>query len=82
MSLGNNGRIASQGTVTSAKDKGIAEEAGDETEVDNIDDVDEDYKVGEDGDGDNKAKFKDGKLVIAEEIQLGHVNRKSCTFYN
>ncbi|KAJ3531222.1 hypothetical protein NM688_g7605 [Phlebia brevispora] len=85
VSLGNDGQIASQGSISDvlAKDKELAEELERETQADDTDDVDEDYNVGEDGDGDgdDKAKPKDGKLVIAEEIQLGHVQRKSFMLF-
>lgn len=72
MSLGTDGRISSQGSLSSAlaKDKKLAKEAIEEAQVDNKaeETVDESDPVAE-----SAAPKKDGKLIVAEEISEGHV---------
>ena len=76
VSLGTDGRIASSGTVATvlASDSTLAKEVEYEKRVD-----EEDIEANEGDDHDDEVKEKkDGKLVIAEEIELGHVSQKSC----
>ena len=72
VSLGTDGRIASQGTLSSAlaKDKKLAKEAAEEAQVEDKAEhtVDESEPVAE-----SAAPKKDGKLIVAEEISEGHV---------
>lgn len=72
VSLGTDGRIATQGTLSSvlAKDKKLAAEAVVEAEVADKAEhtVDESEPAAE-----NAAPKKDGKLIVAEEISEGHI---------
>ena len=72
VSLGTDGRIASQGSHSSAlaKDKTLAKEAAAEAEVTNK----AEHTVDEAEPAEEAAAPKsDGKLIVAEEIQEGHV---------
>lgn len=73
VSLGTDGRVQSQGTLSKvlAKDDKLAEELAEESEEikkaqDEVDHVDPDDEVA--------PKKGDGKLVVAEEISEGHVS--------
>ena len=81
VSLGTDGRVASQGTLSKAlaKDQTLSREFGDqreelkksESEVDAVEPDDE-----------AAPKKSDGKLVVAEEISEGHVSwqaRECCS---
>ncbi|KAI8982789.1 multidrug resistance-associated ABC transporter [Trametes punicea] len=80
VSLGTDGRVASQGTLSKvlAKDKKLSEELAEEreeiqkaeTEVDHIDPDDE-----------AAPKKSDGKLVVAEEIAEGHIGWPALRLY-
>ena len=69
MSLTIDGAIASQGSVAVVLGPGF------DAAEDDLDDFEnEDERIVKTDDD----KEKDGKLVIAEEIDLGHVSRKTC----
>ena len=69
LSIGINGHIAAQGTVDN-----VLGERADQTQLEEIyqreDIVDESV--------DKNEKKSDGKLVIAEEVALGHVQWSAC----
>ena len=71
VSLTIDGSIASQGAVATVLGSEFAAQADDDD-----DDEQEENKSAADEKAENKS---DGKLVIAEEIELGHVSRKTCT---
>lgn len=75
VALGTDGRIVSQGNVADAlaRNKALAKELKHEEEAIELDEHEED----EDAPGDKK-----GKLVVAEEVELGHVSRDACTWQN
>lgn len=79
VTLGIDGRIASQGSVSDvlAKDSALAEEIEHEKMIVELDEGDEEIV---DQTDDIDAKASKGKLVIAEEVQLGHVSKKSCKY--
>ena len=73
ISLGTDGRVASQGTLSKvlAKDHKLFEEVAEEREElkkaeDEVDAVDPDSE--------DAPKKSDGKLVVAEEVSEGHVS--------
>ena len=75
VSLGTDGRIATQGSVSDAlkKNKALAEEVKHEEEAVELDET-EDRVEG-------PAEEKKGKLVLAEEIEEGHVSREACKYF-
>ena len=72
VAMGSDGRIVSQGTVADAlaHDKTLAKGLKHEEEAVELDESEEDAETTLD---------KTGKLVVAEEVELGHVSRESCT---
>ena len=72
VSLGTDGRIATQGSVKDAikKNKALAKELKHEDEAVELDEAEERLE----GPGEDKK----GKLVLAEEIEEGHVTREAC----
>ena len=72
VSLTIDGSIASQGAVAIVLGSEFAVQADDD------DDEQEENKSAADEKAENKSG---GKLFIAEEIELGHVSRKTCTSY-
>ncbi|KAJ3558885.1 hypothetical protein NM688_g664 [Phlebia brevispora] len=74
VSLGTDGRIASQGTTSEvlAGVPELAEEMRHEEEVIELDEHEEET---------GKAAEVKGKLVVAEEIEVGHVSRSSYRLY-
>lgn len=80
VSLGANGRIVSQGSISEAivKDDTFAAEVAKDQEV-----FDKEAEV-IDGLEEPKADAKksDGKLVMSEEIAEGHVSWPACWFYS
>ncbi len=80
VSLGTNGKIASQGSVTDAlaKDSRLEEEFTHEKEAIELGvDVDEDEKDLEDG-----KERTDGKLTVAEEVRMGNVSKGACKSFD
>lgn len=79
VSLGTDGRIASQGSLSSAlsKNKKLAHKAKAEMEEADKDQTVVDQPEAE-GEG---AKKSDGKLIVAEEIQEGHVSWQARAYY-
>ena len=77
VSLGSDGRILSQGSLSTAlaKNKKLSAEMKEET--DELKKADNDVDVVE---PDEPAKKGDGKLVVAEEIAEGHVGWPARTF--
>jgi hypothetical protein len=79
VSLGSNGRIASQGSISEAiaKDVTFAAEVAKDQEVlekeAEVIDTPEEPKA--------DAKKSDGKLVMSEEIAEGHVSWPACRFH-
>lgn len=75
VSLGTDGQIASQGSVSDAlaKNSELAEEVKQEEEAIELD---ENENEAEDAPADDAA----GKLVLAEEIEEGHVSKAACEF--
>ncbi len=75
VSIGVDGRIASQGSVSEAlaKDSKLAEEFKHEEEAIELD---------ENEDVDEVAGTTDGKLIVAEEIEVGHVSLGACMFFS
>lgn len=78
VSLGANGRIISQGSISEAiaKDVKLAAEVAKEQEV--LDKEAEVIDTPEEPKAD--AKKSEGKLVMAEEIREGHVSWPACSF--
>jgi ABC-type multidrug transport system ATPase subunit len=78
VSMGADGRIVSSGppSETILKDRALAEQVAHEQEA-----VDLDAEFDEEADDDTKAAAKGAKLVVAEEIQQGHVTWKSVKLY-
>ena len=74
VSLGSDGRISSQGSVSDAfaTDEDFADEVEHEMEALELDEHEEDL--------DTPAGEQNGKLVLAEEIVEGHVSRSACAF--
>lgn len=77
VSLGNDGRILSQGSVQDAiaHDAALAEEIKHEEETIELDEA-------ESQTFDEPKKPKSGQLVVAEEIADGHVSWHSCKSYH
>lgn len=75
VALGTDGRIISQGSVADAlaHNKALATELKHEEEAVELEEHEEDAEAPVD---------KKGKLVVAEEIELGHVSRDACTCQN
>lgn len=75
VSLTNDGYIASQGSVTDAvaKDATLAEQIKHEEEAVELDEIEETQTTKP---ADDLAKK--GKLVVAEEIAVGHVSWRAC----
>ena len=72
VSLGTDGRIATQGNINDAlkKNKALAKEVKHEEEAAELDETEERVE--------GTAEDKKGKLVLAEEIEEGHVSREAC----
>ena len=81
VALGNDGRITSQGSVADAlaQNQTLAKEVKHEEQA-----VELDENEDEDKDAEEDAATGDstGKLVVAEEIELGHVSRSACTSHH
>lgn len=76
VSLGTDGTVSSQGSVSDAlaKDSKLLQEAAKDQEVLE--------KTEEEVDGvapEGKPKEAEGKLIMAEEVEEGHVSLESCT---
>ncbi|PCH35585.1 hypothetical protein WOLCODRAFT_107550 [Wolfiporia cocos MD-104 SS10] len=80
VSLGTNGRVLSQGTLSNAleHDAKLAAEVADELAA--IDRAEEEIDADNEDDKD-KEKKPDGKLVVAEEIAVGHVGWPALKLY-
>ena len=80
VSLGTDGRVVSQGTLSKvlAKDdklsKELAEEQAEMAKAEN--EVD-----GDEPDEEAAPKKTDGKLIVEEEIAEGHISWASCKFF-
>ncbi|CCM01503.1 uncharacterized protein FIBRA_03559 [Fibroporia radiculosa] len=78
VSLGTDGRILSQGALSTAlsKDKKLLKELSEENkEIEKAEQaIDESEPAGE-------AKKADGKLIVAEEVSVGHVSWKALTMF-
>ena len=74
VSLGTDGHIQSQGSLSKivAKDAHLAEELAEEQQE--IAKIENEVDQVEADEGDSAAKTSDGKLVVAEEISVGHVS--------
>lgn len=79
------GHIVSQGSVRDAlaKDKALAEELKHEEEAMELDEHEEAEASGSDDPAapGEPTKAKEGKLVVAEEIEVGHVSWKACAYF-
>ena len=73
VSLGADGCILSQGSVSDAiaKDDSLAKEMKHEQEAIELDE--------DEGEDEIAAEDKKGKLVVSEEIEIGHVSWPACT---
>jgi ABC-type multidrug transport system ATPase subunit len=79
VSLGSDGRIIATGSPseTVLKDRALAEQVAHEQEALELDaDIDE-----EDEEDDKKAAAKGSKLVVAEEVQQGHISWKAMKLF-
>jgi ABC-type multidrug transport system ATPase subunit len=79
VSLGTDGRIIATGSPseTVLKDRALAEQVAHEQEALELDaDFDE-----EEDDDDKKAAAKGSKLVVAEEVQQGHISWKAVKLF-
>lgn len=76
VSLGTDGRVASQGSMAKvlAKDKGLSKEIEEENEV-----IEKAEHTVDDQQPIEETKKSDGKLIVAEEISVGHVSWPACT---
>jgi hypothetical protein len=77
ISIGKDGRILSQGTVSDAlaKDKKLAAEAIQNKQATERAEGEVDHT------GPGEAKEADGKLVVKEEIEEGHVSWSACASF-
>jgi ABC-type glutathione transport system ATPase component len=75
--MGKNGRILDQGLVSNviAKDKSLA------AEVSKIEEAAEKAEMLIDSEGESEVKQADGKLIIEEEIEEGHVSKSARTCF-
>ncbi len=75
VSIGADGCIASQGSVseTLAKDSKLVEEFKHEEEAIELDENEDETEA-------NDSEVKDGKLIVAEEVEEGHVSIGACKF--
>ncbi|KAI0711030.1 hypothetical protein C8T65DRAFT_739602 [Cerioporus squamosus] len=80
VSLGTDGRVQSQGTLSKilAKDDKLAEELAEETEEIKKAETEVDHV---DPDDDAAPQKTDGKLIVAEEISEGHVSWQALRMY-
>ena len=78
VSLGNDGQIVSEGSVSDAlaKNSELAEEFKHEEEAIELDED----ESSEQPDTSLVAEDKSGTLVLAEEIEEGHVSGAACTY--
>ena len=78
VSLGTDGRIASQGSVSDAiaKNKELAEEVKHEEKAIELDEEESPEESEETAEEANAS----GKLVLAEEIEEGHVSKDACEY--
>ncbi|KAI0317990.1 hypothetical protein OF83DRAFT_1118292 [Amylostereum chailletii] len=78
VSLGVDGHIASRGTVSDALavNKALQHEVQEEKEV-----IEKSDKEVDHDDPDGKSKQADGKLIVAEEVALGHVSWSALNLY-
>ena len=77
VSLGTDGRVASQGSMSKvlAKDKGLSKEIDEENkEIEKAEHTVDDQQPVE------ESKKSDGKLIVAEEISVGHISWPACTY--
>ena len=77
VALGNDGRITSQGSVADAlaHNKALVEELKRDRKAVELDEK----EGGDDAELDEVSGAKTSKLVVAEEIELGHVSRDAST---
>ena len=77
VSMSSDGHISSHGSVSAVllTDSALAEEVEREKKLELLE---EDSDKMDPEDSKDGKETKDGKLVVAEEIELGHVSRKSC----
>lgn len=75
VSLGTDGRIASQGSMSKvlAKDKGLSKEIDEENKV-----IEKAEHTVDDQQPVEESKKSDGKLIVAEEISVGHIGWPAC----
>lgn len=75
VSIGTDGTITAQGTILEVlgADKTVSEELKQDQKAI--------QKAGEEVDKPN-APSSDGKLIVAEEIEEGHISWQSCTLYH
>ena len=76
VSLGTDGRVASQGSMSKvlAKDKGLSKEIDEENKV-----IEKAEHTVDDQQPVEESKKSDGKLIVAEEISVGHISWPACT---
>ena len=72
VSLGTDGRIGTQGTVSDAlaKNSELAEEIKHEEEAVELDENEDEEEA--------STETAKGKLVLAEEVEVGHVSPEAC----
>ncbi|KII94420.1 hypothetical protein PLICRDRAFT_36691 [Plicaturopsis crispa FD-325 SS-3] len=83
VALGIDGRIASQGTISDvlSADPELSAQVAKEVEVERKAEEEIDLQAGDEtAEGDDTEK-QDGKLTVAEEIQIGHVSWPSLKLY-
>ena len=75
VSLGTDGRVASQGSMSKvlAKDKGLSKEIDEENKV-----IEKAEHTVDDQQPVEESKKSDGKLIVAEEISVGHISWPAC----
>lgn len=75
VSLGTDGRIVSQGSLSKAlaKDKKLSEEVAEENQEIKKAENEVDHE-----EPNVEAKKSDGKLIVAEEVSVGHVSWAAC----
>lgn len=77
------GHVISQGSVSDAlkKDNKLAEEFKHEEEALELEVTEEAEALGSTEDAAAPTRAKEGKLVVAEEIAVGHVSWQACEYY-
>lgn len=78
VSLGADGRVSSQGSVSDAlaKDSVLLQEAAEDQAV--LEKAEEEVDPVEPVNKTKEGDSKDGKLIVAEEVEKGHVSLASC----